>query len=180
MIITEEFIHQNKSVNGGWNFSQISMLGETWPPIKGWISRAIGREISDEDAEKFVEYGKQRPTKQQLKVIKSSAKERALPKRPIFKSDFGSTDSFLRSFEWKVVRMKALSKYGARCQCCGADKTDNVKICVDHIKPRKLYPQLALDINNLQVLCEVCNHGKGNWDMTDWKPGDAKATASEQ
>ena len=40
---------------------------------------------------------------------------------------------------------------------------------VDHIKPRKLFPNLALDSSNLQVLCEVCNHGKGNWDMTDWR-----------
>lgn len=70
--------------------------------------------------------------------------------------------------------MAVLQKYGARCQCCGATPADGVKMNVDHIKPRKLFPQLALDVNNLQVLCEVCNHGKGNWDMTDWRgePGD--------
>ena len=44
---------------------------------------------------------------------------------------------------------------------------------VDHIKPRKKYPELALDKSNLQVLCEECNHGKGNWDETDWRPENA-------
>jgi 5-methylcytosine-specific restriction endonuclease McrA len=41
---------------------------------------------------------------------------------------------------------------------------------VDHIKPRSKYPHLALRESNLQVLCEACNLGKGNWDETDWRP----------
>lgn len=41
---------------------------------------------------------------------------------------------------------------------------------VDHIKPRRLFPWLALELKNLQVLCHDCNHGKGNWDQTDWRP----------
>ena len=40
---------------------------------------------------------------------------------------------------------------------------------VDHIKPRLRYPELALDMNNLQVLCAICNHGKGGFDETDWR-----------
>jgi 5-methylcytosine-specific restriction endonuclease McrA len=75
--------------------------------------------------------------------------------------------------------MEALKKYGTRCQCCGATPADGVKMNVDHIKPRKLFPQLALDISNLQVLCEVCNHGKGNWDMTDWRQKDGISSQPE-
>lgn len=79
------------------------------------------------------------------------------------------SDAFLSTYEWRRVRMEALKKYGARCQCCVATPADGIVLNVDHIKPRRLYPSLALDINNLQVLCAPCNHGKGNWDMTDWR-----------
>jgi len=80
-----------------------------------------------------------------------------------------STDAFLQTYEWRKVRMEALKKYGAKCQCCGATPAHGAVMNVDHIKPRKIFPHLALDINNLQILCHECNHGKGNWDMTDWR-----------
>lgn len=81
-----------------------------------------------------------------------------------------SSDDFLSTFEWKATRMMALRKYGPVCQCCGASPQTGAVMHVDHIKPRKIFPQLALDVNNLQILCGDCNHGKGNWDMTDWRP----------
>lgn len=65
--------------------------------------------------------------------------------------------------------MVALTKYGPVCQCCGANPSTGAVMNVDHIKPRRIYPELALDVNNLQILCHECNHGKGNWDMTDWR-----------
>lgn len=40
---------------------------------------------------------------------------------------------------------------------------------VDHIKPRKTHPWLALAASNLQVLCHRCNHGKGNHNTTDFR-----------
>ena len=84
-------------------------------------------------------------------------------------------DAFLRTYEWRRVRMQALKLYGTRCQCCGASPATGAVLHVDHIKPRKLYPQLALDVQNLQVLCHECNHGKGNWDMTDWRDKELHA-----
>lgn len=80
-----------------------------------------------------------------------------------------ASDEFLSSFEWRAVRMMALKLHGARCQCCGASPATGAVMNVDHIKPRKFFPQLALDVNNLQVLCHDCNHGSGNWSMTDWR-----------
>lgn len=76
---------------------------------------------------------------------------------------------FYNSQEWKTVRYQALKKYGARCQCCGSTPRDGVQMHVDHIKPRSKYPHLALDVNNLQILCEPCNMGKRAWDETDWR-----------
>lgn len=83
-----------------------------------------------------------------------------------------ASDAFLSTFEWRKVRMMALKKYGPVCQCCGATPATGAIMNVDHIKPRKLFPQLALDVNNLQILCHECNHGKGNWDMTDWRKSE--------
>ena len=85
------------------------------------------------------------------------------------KKTFVVTDAFLSTYEWRKLRMQALKKYGPKCMCCGATPKDGAVMNVDHIKPRKTFPSLALDINNLQILCHDCNHGKGNWDQTDWR-----------
>lgn len=65
--------------------------------------------------------------------------------------------------------MEVLIRDGRRCVCCGASPETGAVMHVDHIKPRRKFPQLALDPDNLQVLCEECNHGKGSWDETDWR-----------
>jgi len=114
---------------------------------------------------------KQRTEKQIRRAAKKAAQaaERMKPlARPAAEVDPMARD-FLSSYEWRAVRMQALRKYGARCQCCGASPETGAVMNVDHIKPRKIFPELALDVNNLQVLCHECNHGKGNWDMTDWR-----------
>lgn len=77
--------------------------------------------------------------------------------------------TFYDSDAWRDLRYKVLVKYGARCQCCGATRHDNVRIHVDHIKPRSRFPELELVEDNLQVLCEPCNMGKRASDLTDWR-----------
>ena len=88
--------------------------------------------------------------------------------KPKNKNDV-KADSFLQSYEWRKLRLEVFLKHGRRCQCCGATPDTGAIMNVDHIKPRKLFPSLALDINNLQVLCHECNHGKGNWNQTDFR-----------
>jgi len=76
---------------------------------------------------------------------------------------------FYSSDEWREVRYRALKLHGGACQCCGARGSRQSPLHVDHIKPRSKFPELALDINNLQVLCADCNLGKRAWDQTDWR-----------
>lgn len=80
-----------------------------------------------------------------------------------------ASNDFLSSYEWRKVRMQALKLHGAKCMCCGDTPANGAIMNVDHIKPRKLFPSLALELTNLQILCGPCNHGKGNWDQTDWR-----------
>lgn len=76
---------------------------------------------------------------------------------------------FYSSRAWKILRYQAFEKYGNRCQCCGARPDDDIVLHVDHVKPRSTNPELALDLNNLQILCADCNIGKINqWD-TNWR-----------
>lgn len=69
---------------------------------------------------------------------------------------------------WSKLRLDTLERYGRRCLCCGATP-DIARIEVDHIKPRDQYPHLAMDLDNLQVLCVDCNKGKGA-QIIDYRP----------
>lgn len=52
---------------------------------------------------------------------------------------------------------------------CNRGRKDGVQMHVDHIKPRAKFPELALVLDNLQVLCRDCNLGKRHLDETDWR-----------
>lgn len=74
---------------------------------------------------------------------------------------------FYRSREWLTLRYEALIKYERKCMCC---RGTGIQLHVDHIKPIYKYPDLKLDINNLQVLCARCNIGKGAKHEHDLRP----------
>jgi 5-methylcytosine-specific restriction endonuclease McrA len=73
-----------------------------------------------------------------------------------------TSDKFLTSKPWKELRKQAIEKYGSTCVYCGAEQIKFKRVNIDHIKPRKYFPHLALDITNLQPLCSPCNKRKGN------------------
>jgi 5-methylcytosine-specific restriction endonuclease McrA len=82
-----------------------------------------------------------------------------------------SPSVFYSSTEWLQLRYKVLKIRGNKCEACGRGPADGTCIHVDHIKPRSIHPELALNASNLQILCKDCNLGKSNIDSTDWRQG---------
>lgn len=103
--------------------------------------------------------------KERFAILRKKKKE-VKPGKVIRRLDLLDEKNFYLSREWKKLRYEAIVRYGRKCQACG-DSVRGLKLHVDHIKPRSKFPELQMDINNLQVLCEPCNMGKGAWDETD-------------
>lgn len=80
---------------------------------------------------------------------------------------------FYASWEWRRLSYDTKLDRGRTCECCGAS-APQVRICTDHIKPLRNHWNLRLDKNNLQILCEDCNMGKGSRDETDFRPENLK------
>lgn len=80
-------------------------------------------------------------------------------------------DDFYSSWDWKKLRYEAIKKYGRRCVCCGfVPHNGSLNYLVaDHIKPVSKHPKLALQIENIQIMCNDCNMGKSNAHTDDWR-----------
>jgi hypothetical protein len=106
-----------------------------------------------------------RATVPELQKAYAITKKYTYPEAPIYRPGLPGKQFYITR-EWRELRYSVFKKYCRVCQCCGATDT---MFHVDHIKPRSKYPELELDFNNLQILCEACNIGKSNLDMTDWR-----------
>lgn len=53
--VDDRLIESGKSNAGSWNSEQLKILGAAWPPKRGWKKAVIGRLISEDDAERFVQ-----------------------------------------------------------------------------------------------------------------------------
>jgi len=160
--------------------AECRVLGIPYPPVRGWVGRYGKKNLSEDQVEEMRELVRKRrerraankvgkaEKKPKRQRIKDKPKSIPSPTLDINRIDPNASD-FLMSYEWRVVRMMALEKYGSVCQCCGASPRTGAVMNVDHIKPRRLFPTLALDVDNLQILCHECNHGKSNWSQTDWR-----------
>lgn len=81
-----------------------------------------------------------------------------------------SGDKLFDTKEWKDLKRQVHEKYGYVCMKCKRLPYSFRNVCVDHIKPRKWFPELALCFENLQVLCSRCNKAKGNKTISDYRP----------
>ncbi|KYG90004.1 HNH endonuclease [[Bacillus] sp. KCTC 13219] len=81
----------------------------------------------------------------------------------------GELMKFYKSREWRALRKKAIERDNAECQHCkelGRVTTRNTinergkrtKMDVNHIKPVKTHPHLALTLGNLEYLCVDCHN----------------------
>ena len=80
--------------------------------------------------------------------------------------------TFYSSSAWRNLKYKVFCHYEATCMCCGASRVSGAEIHVDHILPRSKHPELALEFDNMQVLCRDCNMAKSNTNTTDWRNED--------
>lgn len=62
---------------------------------------------------------------------------------------------------WQKLRFATLLKHNGRCAICGVTAKQGYEMHVDHIKPVSKFPELAMQEENLQVLCQSCNARKG-------------------
>lgn len=67
---------------------------------------------------------------------------------------------------WRQLRIKVFNHYGYVCMRCKSTEF----LVVDHIKPRSLHPELELEFDNMQVLCNSCNLKKSNKHSKDYRP----------
>lgn len=94
------------------------------------------------------------------------------PARPLKRFEWPSEDDiqdFYDSWEWDRLSYKTRKAAGWKCMACNATRKEGAKIVCDHIKPIRRYWHLRWDRDNLQVLCNRCNRGKGSWDETDFR-----------
>lgn len=75
-------------------------------------------------------------------------------------------DPFYKTKAWRNARWMALGRDMHMCvECMAAYERHEISeprpaTVVHHIKPRKEYPELALELNNLQSLCDACHNKK--------------------
>ena len=144
---------------------EAKVFGIPYPPKPGWLLKYGSDEISSNQSIelRLVLQKSNKPSATKgLQVLQDAWL--VLQNTPDVNSKV-----FLASKAWKRLRYKALKLHGNKCQCCGASPEIGAVLNVDHILPRRLFPNHALQLENLQVLCADCNEGKGNWDMTSFK-----------
>ncbi len=152
------FVEDLKTRRGGFTAEALAEIGINWPPVLGWRKRFV-------DGEPYGRHGG--PVKVRSKRAERKARKKEARKTKKLKSR--ARDEFLQTYEWRRLRYAAIVQHERKCMACGRTPADGISLHVDHIKPRKTHPELALCLNNLQILCHECNHGKGNWDQTDWR-----------
>ena len=54
MILTKAFLLTHRTKKGAWTAAQMRIIGQTWPPVKGWQSRVKGKELTGPEVAEFI------------------------------------------------------------------------------------------------------------------------------
>jgi len=205
--VTRLMIDEVRTKRGAFSKQQIAIGGELTGCTKGWLKNLVGKDVPEDKWALFCKGKGKDSAKAKRKAAReiinkvsqndgkdwSWAPRRAdIPEPKTVKAASGKMKQkrlklskaqhieFFTSDEWRKLRVRVLEKYDCSCMMCGrSPKHHRIIIHVDHIKPRSKYPELALEFNNLQLLCEDCNIGKGNRYETDWRPDQLDANEME-
>lgn len=175
--LDEHTLKLARTKKGGYTAAQVKYAREVTGEKK-WKQGVIAQGLTKEEWSKFVslrEFNKKRSVKEKkLNTPKKDTKKSKERQRKA-KQKHLDNKAFYLSREWRDLRYRVFKKYGFDCMACGRNKKNHgVIIHIDHIKPRSKHPELELNFDNLQVLCEDCNLGKGNKYEDDFRPDTPK------
>jgi hypothetical protein len=94
------------------------------------------------------------------------------------KKSFFLSHQFLDSREWLWVRRRALERADYRCESPGCTEREFLE--VNHVRPRKYYPELSLDLGNLEVLCARHHAEIHPWIVCRSKYSNVRAANDDQ
>ena len=94
------------------------------------------------------------------KVVRPWLAKGKTKERPWIKDNSSfSEDTSLYNSQWRKLA-KIHKQNNPLCVECKAKGIIRAAAVTDHIKPTRLFPELAYDWNNLQSLCTQCHNSK--------------------
>lgn len=153
---------KNKQYYPGIYFCYLRTNGKDVDPAIERVLDWQGKTIKIDQS--IITAGKKRMNKIKQKV---EIPELNMDKDPSYSSI--KAKAFYQSDEWQQLRYKALQEAKGKCCLCGRSVKDGIILHVDHIVPLSVSWGLRNKLENLQVLCNECNLGKLNKDITSWK-----------
>lgn len=74
-------------------------------------------------------------------------------------------DPFYNSTPWRKLRAYVLTT-NPLCKYCNLSGVLTPAVIGDHYRPKRLYPDLALDASNIVPCCDTCHQIKRGWEKT--------------
>ena len=74
-------------------------------------------------------------------------------------------DSFYTSAPWRKLRAYVLT-INPLCWYCNLSGNKTPAVIGDHYRPKRLYPDLSLEEQNIRPCCDTCHQIKRGWEKT--------------